>query len=40
MNTKEPPSLPRWVTMFGIAFIVLVLLFLAVHFAGLMPMHG
>jgi hypothetical protein len=36
----QPPPIPRWVTIFGIAVVVLVLLFLAVHVAGLMPMHG
>jgi hypothetical protein len=37
---SQPPSRPRWVNWFGIALVVLVVVFLAVHFAGLMPMHG
>jgi hypothetical protein len=36
----QPPPLPRWVYGFGIAVIVLVVVFFVVHFAGLMPMHG
>jgi hypothetical protein len=36
----QPPPLPRWVYAFGIAVIVLVVVFFVVHFAGLMPMHG
>jgi hypothetical protein len=37
---KAPPAIPHWAYAFGIAVIVLVLLFFIVHFAGLMPMHG
>lgn len=36
---KQPPPRPRWVNVFGIVVIILVLLFLIVHFAGLMPTH-
>jgi hypothetical protein len=36
---KQPPATPRWVIAFGIVVIVLVVVFLIVHFTGLMPMH-
>lgn len=36
---KQPPPRPRWVNVFGIVVIVLVVLFLIVHFTGLMPIH-
>jgi len=32
-----PPSTPRWVKAFGVAAIVLVLLFLILHFTGNSP---
>jgi hypothetical protein len=36
---KQPPPRPRWVNVFGIVVIVLVLLFLVLHLTGLVPMH-
>jgi hypothetical protein len=30
----SPPSTPRWVYVFGIVVIVLILLFIILHFAG------
>jgi hypothetical protein len=39
-TANEPPPLPRWVYVFGIAAIIALVLFFIVHFAGLMPMHG
>ena len=30
----SPPSMPRWVKVFGIVVIVLVLLFVVLHLAG------
>lgn len=38
-RTKEPPRTPRWVIVFGIVVIVLVLLFLVLHLTGMVPMH-
>jgi hypothetical protein len=35
----QPPTRPRWVNMFGIVLIVLVLLFLVLHLSGLLPTH-
>jgi hypothetical protein len=35
----QSPTRPRWVNVFGIAVIVLVLLFLALHFTGFVPTH-
>jgi len=29
-----PPSIPRWVKVFGIIFIVLILLFVILHLTG------
>ncbi len=36
---KQPPPIPRWVTVFGIVAIVLVLLFIVLHITGLVPTH-
>jgi hypothetical protein len=36
---KQPPPRPRWVTVFGIVAVVLLLLFLVLHFTGLVPTH-
>lgn len=36
---KQPPRTPRWVMVFGIVVVALVLLFLVLHLAGLVPMH-
>ena len=33
-DRKSPPSIPRWVKVSAIIFIVLVLLFVLQHFAG------
>jgi hypothetical protein len=35
----QPPTRPRWVNMFGIVLIVLVLLFLVLHLSGRLPTH-
>ena len=37
---ESPPSAPRWVMAFGIIAVVLVLLFVAMHFTGMAPTHG
>ena len=41
-TTSTPPSTPRWVKVSGIIVIVLVLLFVILHFTGLAGdgMHG
>jgi len=40
-DLSTPPSTPRWVMVFGVIVLVLVLLFVTLHFAGLSPMgHG
>ena len=37
----SPPSTPRWVKVFAIIAILLVVLFITLHFIGLAPMgHG
>ena len=33
--SQTPPNVPRWVKVFGIIFIVLVLLFVILHLMGL-----
>ena len=33
-TASRPPSTPRWVKVFGIIFIVLVLVFVALHLTG------
>lgn len=33
--TSTPPSTPRWVKVFGLIFIILVLLVVILHLAGL-----
>ena len=33
-NRTTPTSTPRWVKVFGIIFIVLVMLFVALHLTG------
>ncbi len=35
----QPPVRPRWVNVFGIVVIVLIVVFLALHFTGHVPMH-
>jgi hypothetical protein len=35
----SPPATPRWVKVFGIIGIVLVLLFVGLHLTGNSPMH-
>ena len=39
---RSPPGTPRWVKVFGIIFIVLLLLFVVLNLTGLSPvgMHG
>lgn len=36
---KQSPARPRWVTAFGIAVVVLIVLFVALHLSGIVPMH-
>jgi len=31
---QTPPSMPRWVKVFGIIFVALILLVVAMHLAG------
>lgn len=40
--TSTPPATPRWVKMFGIIFVILVLLFVMLHLTGNSPggLHG
>jgi hypothetical protein len=38
-DRESPPSTPRWVKVFGITAIVLVLLFAGLHLTGNAPMH-
>ena len=33
-QTPPPPTVPRWVKAFGIIFIILVLVVIAAHLAG------
>ncbi len=37
---ESPPGTPRWVKVFGIGAIVLLLLFGGLHLTGLTPTHG
>ena len=37
-NRRSTPRTPRWVQVFGIIFIALVLLFVVLHLTGLSPM--
>jgi hypothetical protein len=39
LDGESAPSTPRWVKAFGIVAIVLVLLFVGMHFTGIAPMH-
>jgi hypothetical protein len=36
---ESPPATPRWVKVFGIIAIVLVLLFVGLHVTGNVPTH-
>ena len=36
---NEPPRTPRWVRVFGIVAVVLLLAFVVLHLTGLVPMH-
>ena len=38
-DRESPPSTPRWVKVFGITAIVLVLLFAGLHLTGNAPTH-
>ena len=38
-DRASPPSTPRWVKMFGITAVVLVLLFAGLHLTGNIPSH-
>jgi hypothetical protein len=41
IHRRSIPSTPRWVRLFGIAGIVLVLVFFLMHLTGTAPMtHG
>ncbi len=37
-DRRSPPGTPRWVKLFGIIFIVLVLLFVVLNLTGHSPM--
>jgi hypothetical protein len=37
---ESPPSTPRWVKLFAIVAIVLLLLFAGLHLTGNAPMHS
>ena len=39
-DRASPPSTPRWVKVFGIIAIVLVLLFVILHLTGNSPFGG
>lgn len=41
-TTSTPPSTPRWVKLFGIIFVILLLLFVILHLTGnsLGGLHG
>lgn len=41
-DPEAPPGVPRWVKVFGIVFIVLVLVFVILHLTGngLGNLHG
>ena len=40
-SAARPPSIPRWVKMFAIFAILIVVLFVVLHLSGLAPMgHG
>ena len=36
----SPPGTPRWVKVFGIVLVVLLLAFAGLHLTGNAPMHG
>jgi hypothetical protein len=36
----QSPSIPRWVKVFALIAILLVILFVALHLTGLAPMGG
>jgi len=38
-DRESPPSTPRWVKVFGITAIVLLLLFAGLHLTGKAPSH-
>lgn len=37
-NRESPPNTPRWVKVFGIVVIILILLFVIMHLTGGAPM--
>ena len=37
---ESPPGAPRWVKVFGIVLVVLLIAFLALHLTGNAPMAG
>jgi hypothetical protein len=39
-EAESPPRAPRWVKAFGIALVVLLLVFVAMHLSGHAPMAG
>jgi hypothetical protein len=41
-DPESPPGIPRWVKVFGIIFIILVLVFVILHLTGngLGNLHG
>ncbi len=38
-RARKPPARPRWVNAFGIALVVLIVLFIVLHLAGIAPIH-
>lgn len=38
-DLDSPPATPRWVKWFGVAAVVLFLVFAGMHLTGLAPMH-
>jgi hypothetical protein len=37
---ETPPGTPRWVKVFGVVLVVLLLAFAGLHLTGNAPMHG
>ena len=38
-RARKPPPRPRWVNAFVIALVVVIVLFMVLHLAGVAPMH-
>jgi hypothetical protein len=39
-DIESPPGTPRWVKLFGITVVILVLLLAGLHLTGYTPTHG